>query len=188
MLIADLAANRFWLTGFSLLLLLTLITMSQGVITKQCLCCCTLWALGMSEEVQGLNGECVGRTIFLGAVFSTSPLVKFLSKYNLGLNCSFQGHPTELHGLKSRYFKEMLPVLFPQFGIVLLSYQGRFPLTKTLAKEKPFPSGSQHSVLSITNNNRKEREDGFGPFCLFLLCIYDLQATVLFSSATGSCS
>lgn len=142
-LIADLAANRFWLTGFNRHLI-TLITMSQGVITKQCLCCRTLRALGMSEEAQGLNWEHVGRTVFLGAVFSTSPLVKFLSKYNLGLNCRFQGHPTELHGLKSRYFKQMLPSqsFFPSLGIVLLSYQGRFPLTKTLAKKKPFPSGS----------------------------------------------
>lgn len=75
----DLAANRFCLlTGFRLLRL----TWPPGVITKQCLCCCTPQSLGLSKEVQGLNWECVGRAIFLGALFSNSPIVQFLPKYH----------------------------------------------------------------------------------------------------------
>lgn len=155
-----------------------LITRSQGVITKQFLCCCTPQSLGLSKGMQGLNWECESRAIFLGALFSNSPLVKFLSKYSHS-NLQLSRPPDT--GIWLKFYSDAISVLFSQFGhFIPFSFVSGSP-----GQEAAVSLCCSTFCLSITNSSRREGEDSFAPFCPFL-CAYHLEAPVLFSSASGS--
>lgn len=131
-----------------------LTTRSQGVITKQCLCCCTPQSLGLSRDMQGLNWECMGRAVILGAVFSNSPLVKSLSKYNHS-NLQLPSPPNT--GIWLKFYFSAISVLFSQFGHSLAFFfkLGMLPVNQSLGQEAAISLWCSTFCPSITNISRR---------------------------------